>query len=81
MLAEGIETIEATEEAANDWVKKIRERWEATLLPQGKISPLFPCDLSFADVSPQLVDWCQYPGQESATSKLGGRFALIPTNA
>ena len=38
MLVEGIETMEATEEAANDWVGKIRERWETTLLPRGKIS-------------------------------------------
>ncbi|KIV88652.1 hypothetical protein PV10_08316 [Exophiala mesophila] len=41
MLAEGIETMEATEEAANDWVEKIREKWEATLLPRGKISLLY----------------------------------------
>lgn len=38
MLAEGTETIEPTSEAADQWVEKIRERWEATLLPQGKIS-------------------------------------------
>ncbi len=38
MLADGIETLEPTEEAADTWVEKIRERWEATLLPQGKIS-------------------------------------------
>lgn len=38
MLAEGIETLEPTEEAADSWVKKIGERWEATLLPRGKIS-------------------------------------------
>lgn len=42
MLADGVETLEAREEAADSWVEKVRERWEATLLPQGKISILIP---------------------------------------
>ncbi|OCT50042.1 hypothetical protein CLCR_06621 [Cladophialophora carrionii] len=51
-LAEGVDTIEATEESANDWVEKIRERWEATLLPQGKISLLFPGDIPVLLLTP-----------------------------
>lgn len=35
---DGVKSFAATEESADEWVEKIRERWEATLLPQGKIS-------------------------------------------
>ncbi|KAK7958791.1 hypothetical protein LTR80_006928 [Exophiala xenobiotica] len=35
---DGVESFEATEASADEWVEKIRERWEATLLPQAKIS-------------------------------------------
>jgi hypothetical protein len=37
---DGVQTFEATEQSADEWVEKIREIWEATLLPQGKISEL-----------------------------------------
>lgn len=81
MLAEGTETIEATSEAADQWVEKIRERWEATLLPQGKISTTYLKTLSSADTFVQLVDWCQYSRQEGAASELGGWPPLIYANA
>lgn len=45
MLADGVETMEATEEAADSWVEKVRERWDATLLSQGKISMPVPHNL------------------------------------
>ncbi|KEF62522.1 uncharacterized protein A1O9_00495 [Exophiala aquamarina CBS 119918] len=81
MLAEGVETMEAKEETAEGWCAKIRESWEATLLPQGKISTPRPKGGSFAHGIAQLVDWCQYSGQESTASQLGGGAAVIHADA
>jgi len=33
-----VASFEATEEATDKWVEQIKEKWEATLLPQAKIS-------------------------------------------
>lgn len=42
---DGVQSFEATEASADEWVKKIREKWEATLLPQGKISNIVSIDV------------------------------------
>lgn len=39
---EGVESFEATEVSADDWVEQIREKWNATLFPKGKISASYP---------------------------------------
>ncbi|KAJ9611625.1 hypothetical protein H2200_004809 [Cladophialophora chaetospira] len=64
MLAEGIETLEPKNEAADRWVEKIRERWDTTLLPQGKISISVHRNLSFADVSHSWWNGSNIPGKK-----------------
>ena len=37
-----VESFEATEASADEWLEMVREKWDATLFPKGKISlPVF----------------------------------------